>query len=180
MPTISYLLLSLLVTLSSCYSVNSIYHWSNKFDHTKNQASGSGGNPEATLSAEITLNSDCAFLSSSSADQAITFTGALGNEFTAISIVNLPVSANAKFFFTEAPYSYLEIADGSPFFVYDVGNNFTITFEVPLPSGKIVIRHLDCSLFLHQAEPLENYRWLFPFSRKTSIYVFQHYVLHSC
>ena len=135
LSTISYVILLLLVTLSkAAYSINAIYHYSNKFNHTKNQAIGSGGNPVATLSGEITLNSDCAFLSSSSVDQTITITGAIGNEFTVISMINLPASANAKFLYTALPNLYMQIKNGESFYTFSE-SGFIIPFEIPMPTG---------------------------------------------
>jgi hypothetical protein len=145
LPTKSHLFLLLLVTLSNTYSLLSAYHWSNKFEYTKNQASSSGGSPEATLSSGITLNSDSAFLSSGSTDQTITATGAFGTEYTAISIVNLPASANAKFFFIAACFC-MEITNGDTFLTYG-STTSGFTFDIPFPTGKIIIRLLDCFLF---------------------------------
>ncbi len=136
-----------LVALSNYCAAHSMYHWSSKIGFTQNQERGSQGLPEATLSSEITLSSDCASLSSVTSDQTITIPAISLAQYSGISVVNLPPSANAKFFVTDSSLAYFQIINGAPYLTV-LSASYPIAFNVSLATGKFIIRHLDCFLFL--------------------------------
>jgi hypothetical protein len=142
-----YAVLLSLVALSNYCAAHSIYHWSDKTDFTKNQERDSSGFPEATLSSDITMSSDCAFLSSATSGQTITIPANSQVQYSGISMVNMPPSANAQFFFIDSSFAYFQIINGAPY-VTVLSTNYPIAFGSALATGLFIIRHLDCFLFL--------------------------------